>query len=70
MTFNALAMMVCRPRSVSPHDGVPDRLFRQEANFTETTNLPQVHKTALNKLLYADMLRSYDEHSPARPRLL
>jgi hypothetical protein len=49
------------------HDGVPDCLFRQEANFTESTNLPQAHKTALNKRSYAGELRSYDEHSLARP---
>src|SRR5215469_7078737 len=54
-------------RSVRPHDGVPDCLFRQEANFTESTKLPQAHKTALNKRSYPDALRSCDEHSPARP---
>jgi hypothetical protein len=32
------------------HDGVPDRLFRQEANFPESTKRPQAQKTALDKL--------------------
>src|SRR5215831_13416040 len=58
--------MVCRKARES-HDGVPDCLFRQEANFPESTKLPQAHKTALNKRSYPDALRSYDEHSPARP---
>jgi len=50
-------------RSVSPHDGVPDCLFKQEANFHETTKLPQAHKTALNK-------RSYPVHRAAMTNIL
>src|SRR5215471_11852595 len=41
--------------------------FRQETNFAESTKLPRVHKTALNKRAYPDALRNYDEHSPAQP---
>src|SRR5215467_4633188 len=44
---------------MSPHDGGPDCLLRQEANFPESSKLPQAPKTALNK-------RSYPVHSQLR----
>src|SRR5262249_38458364 len=59
--------MVCRRSTRALHDRAPESLFRQETNFPESTKLPQAHKTALNKRSYPDALRSYDEHSPARP---